>query len=203
MKVTLPAHAMPFLGPNAGFDWSRAGWLELQLKGLLYDGVAVFPDPQALILTADFDVDIDGSGGNTATDQYWQGETSLRTAAGASCDSRQFPGYVMAPAYKQFGVKLGDFGYAVWGGRRAAFQVYDSGPTTKAGEGSIYLARALGIVRPNQSDHRAASGGNEVKDVAVVIFPGSAPGTGEKVPNHALPASLIELSAGTLLPKPG
>lgn len=199
MNVKLPAHAIPFLGPNTAFDWSKATWRDLALAGLLFGGVTIFDKPKAIILTADFDVDIDGPGGDLKTDRYWQGETSLRTAAGASCDSRQFPGYVMAPAYKDFGVKLGDFGFAYWGRRRCAFQIYDTGPTTKAGEGSIYLARALGIVKPSQSDNYAASKGNNVTDVSVVIFPGSAPGTGEAVANHALPKDLIEPAAAALL----
>ena len=197
----IPEHAAQSL---AALDWSGADWVSLSLAGLLYSGVALLGakangECAALILSTDFDIDIDGLGGSKATDRYYQAETSLRTAAGTSLDSREFTGYVMAPALKQFGVRMGDFGLAIWGGRMVGFQVYDQGPTTKAGEGSIRLGRELGLIWPSTSDYRAANSAPPVNDVSAIIFPRSAPGTGESVPNHALPVGLIERAAAALL----
>jgi hypothetical protein len=183
-----------------GFDLAGGQWINLDIEGLAFGGIGLINTSRnltgGLVQTTDFDVDIDGPGGDTATDRYWQGQTSLRTAAGASLDSRQFPGFVMSPLLKVYGARLGDFGVAIWNGKMAGFQVYDIGPTRKAGEGSIYLARKLGLVSPSTSDHDAATNGNNVRDVVSIIFTKTAPGIGTSYPNHAIAADLVEQACG-------
>jgi hypothetical protein len=195
--IQVPPDAEPAL---AGFDLAGGEWIKLDLEGLTFGGIGLINKDRnvtgGLVQTTDFDVDIDGPGGDTKTDKYWQGATSLRTAAGASLDSRQFPGFVMSPLLKAYGARLGDFGVAIWNGRMAGFQVYDIGPARKAGEGSIYLARKLGIVLPSTSDHDAATNGNNVRDVVSIIFTKTAPGSGTSFPNHAIAADLVDQACG-------
>lgn len=207
--IQVPPHAQRLL---SGFDLVNGVWQPLTLQGLAFGGVGivnVFPGPapaarlldlKALIATTDFDIDIDGPFGDAVTDPSWQGETSLKTAAGVSCDSRTFPGIVISPALEQFGVRLGDFGFCIWAGHKCCFQVYDIGPLRKAGEGSIFLARETGLVLPSQSDHHAATNAPDVTDVVSVIFPGTAPGIGTPVRNHAIAAALIEAATLSFCP---
>lgn len=194
MNSKLPEHAKEFF---KNYPLHDASWHPLTLAGLMFDGISALD--RALLLTTDLDVDTDGPGGSKENDQYWQAETSLRWPDNSSVDSRQFPGFVIPPALRQFGARMGDFGFSFWKGATASFQIYDFGPATKAGEGSVYLARALGIVPSSASDHKAAAFGNSATDVVSVIFPGSAPGTGEKIANHAVSPRLIHKIVQNLL----
>jgi hypothetical protein len=198
MTPKLPDHAQDFF---KNWPWQQATWHPLQLAGLMFDGLAAFDG--MLLWTTDLDVDTDGPGGSNAVDKYWQGETSLRWPDNSSLDSRQFPGIVVPPALLQFGVKKGDFGFIFWRGQTASFQVYDFGPHDKAGEGSVYLVRAIGGIPSTASDHKAATYGDEVKDAVSVIFPGTAPGTGEPIQNHAISTRLIHKTVERFLVQRG
>jgi hypothetical protein len=192
-EAHLPDHALPLVGLGTGFDWGSAKWIPDALHGDLYGGAAVFAVPRAVLFTCDFDIDIDGPGGSLAQDQYWQSDTSLRWPDGTSVNSRLFPGAVIPSAIIELGAKVSDFGFLVRAGRAFAFQVYDTGPRDKIGEGSIYLARKAGLIRPNQSDRMAANVGTEPRDIVMVIFPGSGP-------KHAVAPDLIALCAKQFLP---
>jgi hypothetical protein len=192
-KTNLPDHALSFCGPGTGFDWQSDAAIVENLKGLKYAAVYRFTTPNAIIATTDMDCDIDGPGGSLATDPCWQSATSLRTAAGTSVDSREFPGIVVPPALISLGVQIGDFGFAIWRGAVMAFQVYDSGPTKLIGEGSIFLLRALSLVAPNQTDRHAANNAGLAQDIVSIFFPGSGP-------KHAISRRLIERCAKQYLP---
>lgn len=191
----IPAHARPVLS----FPWPycRVHTDESQqpipnFQGMWGDRLLEFVapgKPQTILFAADADVDIDGPGGSTEVDPYWQGETSLRWPDGSSVNSREFPGIVLPPpVQKQFGAKLGDFGLVIWAGKLCVAQVYDTGPTRKIGEISIFLARDSGLVKPTTSDHHAAVFGNGASDMVYIVFPGSGPG-------HAVQLAEIEQAA--------
>lgn len=165
------------VGAWGGVPWAAAAKVPMSLQGLTGRAVAVFrPGHRALLAVTDADIDTDGPGGSTQVDRYWQSQTSLRFAGGKSCDSRRFPGVVLPPAFRGYGVRVGDYALAFWRGAIRSAQVYDVGPGSKAGEVSICLARGLGIVTPETSDHQAATNGNEVMDLVTLFFPGSGDG---------------------------
>jgi hypothetical protein len=194
VEAKVPDHALPWCGKGSGFDWDSSEWIpEPGLKVLPYGGVARFSTPKAIIAVTDMDCDIDGPGGSKLTDEYWQPGTSLRTAAGLSVDSREFPGVVIDVALIKLGIAVGDFGFIVWHGAVRGFQVYDTGPTALIGEASVYLLRAIGAVLPNQTDHYAANNANAAKDFVTIFFPGSGP-------RHAISPKLIGMSAKRCLP---
>lgn len=192
MTPLIPDHAIPFFGASRGLPWARANLVTTLFEGMWGKGVVTFPagpkTPPALLFASDADTDIDGPGGSKAVDPCWQNSTSLRTAAGSSVDSREFPGVVIQAGIQRLGARLGDFTLSVYNGRMIPGQVYDIGPTRKIGENSIYLNRRLGVVKANETDRHAATLGNDAADVVTLIFAGSGPG-------HALPASLIAEAA--------
>ena len=193
MVPPLPIHALPFFGPDRAGDWGGVPWARAEahiehLQGLWKTEVFEFPNRSGVLFSSDADIDVDGPGGSKAVDPCWLPGTSLRNAAGHSLDSRHFPGVVMSPVLRAFGVRLGDFCLLAWAGRVRAGQVYDTGPTAKIGEVSVYLGRQLSLVAPSESDHHAATAGNSATDVVTLIFPGSGPG-------HALAPDLITEAA--------
>lgn len=137
-----------------------------------------------MLTVSDASIDTDGPGGSRTEDPDWLPHTSLTYSGGLDCNSHAFPGVVLPPAIKSYGVRVGDYALAFWRGAIRSAQVYDVGPASKAGEVSIYLARGLGIVNPETSNHVAATKGNDVKDLATLFFPGSGNG-------RAQPASVI------------
>jgi hypothetical protein len=105
--------------------------------------------------------------------------TSLRDPARPRSDPRAYVDsetvpYVVLPSgrMQRAGIRLGDISavYNVANGRLAFAIVADLGPRTKFGEGSIALARELGI----RSDVR--TGGTD-KGIIYLTFPGSGQGT--------------------------
>ncbi len=142
---------------------------------------------RAVIYECKFGIDNDGVGGNAAGDRSHQGETSLRDGNGRSLDASRDSFAVLpldaAEALatrrnialkraelpelgKDCGLRLGDLGVAYWregksGAVRQAFFIYaDKGPANDLGEGSVQMAKLLGInSNPN-------SGGYNAKDVA-------------------------------------
>jgi hypothetical protein len=86
----------------------------------------------------------------------------------AYVDSETVPYVVVPPVIVRAvaGIVMGCLAFATYKGRRVAAMVGDKGPRTKTGEGSIELARRLGI---NPSPR---TGGLSTPDVFFELFPG-------------------------------
>lgn len=113
---------------------------------------------------------------------FYVSTTSLHNAAGSPTvpasyvDARKIPYIVLPPEFiKQFGVALGDL--AVVTNQRngkTSFAIFaDVGPRGKIGEGSVALARALGL----NDDPR--HGGTGESSIAYLVFPKSGLGPGK------------------------
>lgn len=116
-------------------------------------------------------IDTDGTGPAWKTDPAGQAETSLRYPGGASLDPSEIPYFVLPLGFERTEPKmrLGDLAAVTYQGK-TAFALYgDEGPRGQIGEGSIALARALGI------DADPVTGGVE-EGVVFVLFPGSGDG---------------------------
>lgn len=118
--------------------------------------------------TAKMAIDADGAGGWSARDPVGQDKTSLRYPGGESLNPGVIP-FIVVPL--DFGrshpdVKLGDYAAVTYGGKTVYAIVGDKGPTGVVGEGSMALAKALGI-DPSPTHGGAASG------VTYLILPGS------------------------------
>jgi Fungal chitosanase of glycosyl hydrolase group 75 len=85
-------------------------------------------------------------------------------------DSETIPFFVL-PGNQLFGAKLGDFDFVVnpTNGKSCGCIFADTGPGDEIGEGSIALAKALGI-NANPKNGGANDG------LAYIVFPGSGPG---------------------------
>lgn len=97
---------------------------------------------------SDYDNDADGLNGNPDNDPAWQGQTSLKLR-GQSLDSYKVPGMVV-PGWLPHAVGpivLGCKGRItdLRTNNKVDVVVYDTGPTTKNGEGSTRAAQLLGI----------------------------------------------------------
>jgi hypothetical protein len=112
---------------------------------------------------------------------FYVSTTSLRnasgspTAPGTYVDARKIPYFVLPPEFiRQFGVALGDLAMVTnLKNGRSAFAIFaDVGPTGKIGEGSVALARALGL------DDNPRSGGTGAPSIAYLVFPRSGLGPG-------------------------
>ncbi len=101
-----------------------------------------------------------------------QDRTKVRTDPARYVNSVEIP-YLAVPrnAVSDYGVKLGDVGFAYnrANGHMCAALVADIGPKNKWGEGSIALARELGV--PSSPKNGGVSQG-----VVVVIFKGTSRG---------------------------
>jgi len=94
------------------------------------------------------------------------------TAPGTYVDARKIPYIVLPPEFmKQFGVALGDLAIVTnLKNGRTSFAIFaDVGPRGKIGEGSVALARALGI--NDDPRHGGANSG-----IAYLVFPQSGLG---------------------------
>lgn len=97
---------------------------------------------------SDYDNDADGPNGNPDNDPAWQGQTSLKLR-GESLDSYKVPGMVV-PGWLPSSVGpivLGCLGRItdLRTGFKVEVVVYDTGPSTKNGEGSTCAAKLLHI----------------------------------------------------------
>lgn len=199
----LPAHALPFFGPDQAGDWGGVPWDQAQIgpPGMYLppaqqpwqNQLAVFP-AKVVIVTGNVDDDTDGPGGRVEVDPCWRPDTSLRWPDGASIDSRQFRGMVMHRVIQMRGGAVGDFGLVCFGGILHCVQYYDEGPTEKLQEGSEKILRDTGVIDAGQSSRHAAVIGNDVRDFCALIFCGSAPRDGR---GHAYAVSQDEIIART------
>jgi hypothetical protein len=120
---------------------------------------------------------------------YYVSTTSLRARDGRAddpntyVDATQVPYIALPPALvKQFGVMLGDSALVVnRTNGKSAYAIYaDVGPSSKIGEGSLALARALGFSdREVDPRHGGVSEG-----IQYLIFPRSGLGQG-RIPTPA------------------
>jgi hypothetical protein len=216
----LPDYAQNILSPESGVPWSKCERLSGMdnYAGMVPDSSRLFreltgPDggPMNVVYyECKFDIDNDGSGGNSAHDPFHQSDTSLHDPQGAALDANQVPFAVLPldrsqssvkrPGLTDFGKDLelgiGDVGIAFWrsknkGPVRSSCFIYgDTGPSNKVGEGSVHLASVLGI----NSD--PVSGGIDSSTIAQlkkgivhIAFPGSGRHFLEK--GHRLMSSLV------------
>ncbi len=122
---------------------------------------------------AKMDVDSDGAPGIThAQDPDHQAATALRFKQGYA-DASKLPYVVLPPALaKATGAKLGDLVQVSYNGK-STYAIYgDVGPSNKLGEGSMDLARRLGI---NPDPRR---GGTHDENVQYTVLPGSGRAAG-------------------------
>src|SRR6478609_1902881 len=112
---------------------------------------------------------------------FYVSTTSLHNAAGSPTapgtyvDARKIPYIVLPPEFmKQFGVSLGDLAVVTnQSNGKTSFAIFaDVGPHGKIGEGSVALARALGL----NDDPRY--GGTGDSNIAYLVFPQSGLGPG-------------------------
>lgn len=94
-----------------------------------------------------FRVDGDGDPANTYHDPCWQADTSLHGPDGKPVNAMQVPYIVANPIIAAMvpGIVLGCMGQVTYKGRTVKAVLADIGPRRKIGEGSIALARALGM----------------------------------------------------------
>jgi lysophospholipase L1-like esterase len=148
-------------------------------------------DTQPLIFESKMAIDADGAGETWRGDRTGQPETSLTYRGGRSVDPTLLNFFVLPIGFeaKHPGVKLGDLAAVTYRGK-VAYAIYaDRGPRGQIGEGSVKLARALGInADPNRG---GASGG-----VTYVVFPGS--GTGRPLPQAEIDRRGSELNEKAL-----
>jgi len=112
---------------------------------------------------------------------YYVSTTSLRNAAGSVSASGTYvnagkiPYVVLPPEFmQQFGVALGDLALVInqKNGKSSPAIFADVGPRGRIGEGSVALARALGL------DANPRRGGTGAPSIAYLVFPGSGLGQG-------------------------
>jgi len=184
VKLPIPEHAWPFFGSDRAGDWGGVPWdsvveVPFQLNGLTNPHVYSFGTGKSrpFMLVTCANIDTDGPGGSRAEDPDWAPETSLKFPGRIPCNSRKFPGVVRSiRLLKTFGLRIGDFGLACYGGNVQEFQVFDQGQDDKIGEISIYLARQLGTVPQDRDDHWAATEGNNTSQLVTLFFPQSGSG---------------------------
>ncbi|HEX7284570.1 MAG TPA: glycoside hydrolase family 75 protein [Candidatus Angelobacter sp.] len=113
---------------------------------------------------------------------FYVSPTSLHAVGGdetkpsSYVDAKKIPYIVLPPAMtEQFGVTLGDLALVVnQKNGKSSFAIYaDAGPADKIGEGSIALAKALGV----NADPR--HGGIQEEMITYLVFPGSGLGQGK------------------------
>ncbi len=184
----LPSYAVAHFNVEAGVPWDGAAsipdWNDY--SGCARDSGYAFanaPVP-ALFYEAKFAIDADGLAPEAGGDPTGRDMTSLHDANGLSLDSRNYPfivlplnrggdgGKIPGRTVNQMGAQLGDLGVALFKNGRIVPVIYgDLGPARKLGEGSMMVARALGI----DPDPRVGGiGPREVPPGIVhLVFPGS------------------------------
>jgi hypothetical protein len=131
-------------------------------------------------------VDGDGSGGQQPGDVDYQSDTSLHDGNGNALNSLIFPFMVLpqpplpprtpAPRLEDFGVRLGDVGAAFWQNKWVAFVYGDVGPHGQVGEGSMFVARTLGM---NSSPAVGGIATDEIPPGVIhLVFPGTTDAVG-------------------------
>jgi hypothetical protein len=116
---------------------------------------------------------------------FYVSPTSLVDRGKAITDPRRYvnsnavPYLAVPPELRTLGVGLGDVAWVEYRGHGCAAIVADTGPRGKLGEGSIALARQLGI--PESPRHGGTGAG-----VAVTLWPGTS---------HGWPREAVDIDA--------
>lgn len=188
----LPNYAIEHLNAEAGVPWDGAepvpDWN--QYSGCVRDSGYAFPHAPvpALFYEAKFAIDADGVAPEAGGDPTGQGNTTLHDANNKPLDSRTYP-FIVLPLNQQkardgrivriagrtvaeMGGQLGDLGVALFKNGQIVPVIYgDRGPALKLGEGSMMVARALGI---NDDPVRGGIDEGEIPPGIVhLVFPGS------------------------------
>ena len=150
---------------------------------------------RAVSYSSKFSVDGDGSGGKQKGDSAFQDSTSLHLNDGNppskknALNSLTYP-FAVLPLppkssntlnFQALGLDVGDIGIAFFGRGQAAPFIYgDEGPPLQVGEGSIQMAKDLGMDWEGKMNTSPATGGfneNEMRTYAPgvlhIAFPGS------------------------------
>jgi len=164
----------------------------------LYDGTlrsypAAGDGPAAVSYATKFTVDGDGSGGQQPGDDEYDPDTSMHyhdghAASTANALNSLIYSFAVIPLpaagfpdFADLGIGLGDLGVAFFGrGSAAAFIYGDFGPSRKVGEGSVKMAKLLGMDWGAEMNSTPASGGFTAGEmtryapgVLHIAFPGS------------------------------
>lgn len=187
----LPGYAIEHFNAEAGVPWDGAeavpDWNEY--SGCVPDSGYAFPHAPvpALFYEAKFAIDADGLAPEAGTDPTGAVDTNLHDANNKPLDSRHYP-FIVLPLNQQMihgrlakisgrtvaqmGAQLGDLGVALFKNGQIVPVIYgDRGPAMKLGEGSVMVAKALGI---NADPERGGIDEGEIPPGIVhVVFPGS------------------------------
>lgn len=188
----LPNYAIQHFNAEAGVPWDGAepvpDWNEY--SGCVHDSGYAFPHAPvpALFYEAKFAIDADGVAPEAGGDPTGQGNTTLHDQNDRPLDSRNYP-FIVLPLNQQtardgrilkisgrtvaqMGAQLGDLGVALFKNGQIVPVIYgDRGPALKLGEGSMMVARALGI---NDDPVRGGIDEGEIPPGIVhLVFPGS------------------------------
>ena len=162
----------PAAYPVSGSRYKRANSGDADVEIHLLDPLSIGGEQRTpLVYESRMTIDADGAGNAWTTDPWGQPTTSLTYPNGTSLDPTRINYTVLPIGFeaRHPGVRLGDVVAVVYRGK-VAYAIYgDRGPRGKIGEGSIRLARELGI--PSSPIHGGASGG-----VQYVVFPRSGTG---------------------------
>lgn len=181
----LPTYARAEFGPAAGVPWATAepipalNWYQ----GLVEDSAHHFSanGVTAVGYEAMFTIDADGSSGDAPDDPDGQTDTSMHIPAGVALNSRQYP-FIVLPLdhddppgqlMSAQGLSLGDLAVIIYKNGKVLPAIYgDRGPDFQAGEGSMLLAKGMGM-----SSSPTSGGINEDEvppGVVHLAFPGTS-----------------------------
>ena len=199
----LPPLTRPFLNAASGIKWNLSQRIERLnwLRGLYPNSAQLFElstGQRVLMYESKFDIDADGSGGDqTGGKDTYLPDTSLHSADGKPLNSYTVPFAVIPLRYRDRAtmakqpwlgefVNIGDVGMAFYKGAVKEYIYGDYGPGQKIGEGSVDLAKALGI---NPSPlYGGIQGIPPQRGVVHVAFLGSARNSAK----HAHPTTTLE-----------
>ena len=136
----------------------------------MLNGILVKPGLRRapLLFTSKMTIDADGAGDAWKHDPDGQAQTTLTYADGRFLDPTKIPYFVLPDGFEKThpDVHLGDIATVLFE-RKVSYAIYgDIGPKGQVGEGSIALARCLGI------DSDPVNGGVS-EGVTLIVFPGS------------------------------
>jgi len=165
------------------------------LTGKTY--MCVLPGGQ-LYFESKLDLDTDGSA-FAAQDPSGQPSTSAKDVHGHDLDADAINYFVLpGKGYAKHGIALGDVAVVIFGQRMAFACFGDVGPSSKLGEGSIALHRALGheTIHHGQLTNAGISRG-----VITIVFPHSGIGRGLSTRESAIVGGMMlqELRSSRIL----
>ncbi|MBS2003483.1 MAG: hypothetical protein JST44_18350 [Cyanobacteria bacterium SZAS LIN-5] len=162
----------PFDGPP---QQGGGQWMERAAQDARGQARQLVQTTAGVYVRAGMAVDADGSPRARQIDPSGQVNTSMRYADNRSVNAEVVP-YMVLPggSYQRFGVQLGDMALVrnKDNGRMAIAVFADVGPRNKIGEGSIELARELGL---NPSPTRGGTNKNSIEYLVLPNTHGARP----------------------------